>query len=529
MERDGKKDISKKNLFESRLGFEILLSDISAHFINIPWQDIDQNIKQGLRSIVEFLGFDRGSLFQLSETGMTLTHSSAAKGFESMNPYIAEKEIPWALNRILKDKSIVKFGNINELPDKAAKDKIFFEKYGPVSVVAFPLIADGDVFGAVAFGNLKIEKSLPDDLVERVRLVGIIFANALIRKNNEKSLQQAFSEISLLKDQLKMECGYLREEIDLEFKHGEIVGQSDAIKKVLMLIEQVASTDSTVLLSGETGTGKELLARAIHNLSKRKKRVMVKVNCTTLPSTLVESELFGREKGAYTGAMIKQTGRFEVADGSTIFLDEISEMPFELQPKLLRVIQEGEFERLGSTKTIQVNTRIISATNRDLAKYVKTGNFREDLYFRLNVFPIIVPPLRERIEDIPLLIWTFVREFEEIMGKTIEKIPQKSMEAMTRYHWPGNVRELKNMVERAMILNQGPSLALLAPANSSSKNEILNLHELEKNHIIKILRKTSGLIRGNNGAAELLGLKPTTLDAKIKRLKIPRHPYQAPK
>ena len=289
-------------------------------------------------------------------------------------------------------------------------------------------------------------------------------------------------------------------------------------------IEQVATTDSTVLLLGDTGTGKELLARAIHNLSNRKDRAMVKVNCTTLPSTLVESELFGREKGAYTGAMTRQIGRFEVANGSTIFLDEIGELPTELQPKLLRVLQDGQFERLGSTQSIKVDARVIAATNQDLAKAVRMGNFREDLYFRLNVFPISVPPLRMRQEDIPLLIWAFVREFEGLMGKTIEHIPNTSMDAMRRYAWPGNVRELRNIVERAMILNRGSTLALEVPEANSLNMEPLTLEEMEKNHIIKVLQNTGGRVRGKHGAAKILGLKPTTLDSKIKKLAIPRHP-----
>lgn len=529
MKDSSRKKPSVKDFSNNRLGFEILLSDMSAHFINTPWENIDDSIERGLRSIVDFLGFDRGSLFQLSNEDLVLTHSTAAEGFKSMPPYIPAKEVPWALNALLKNKKIFKFKSVDEMPAEADKDKQFFKKHGQVSAVAAPLIAEGELIGAVAFGTLQTERSLPESLMERVRLVGMIFANALVRKKNEESLQRAFSEISILKDQLKMECGYLREEIDLNFKHGEIVGQSDSIKKVLKLIETVASTDSTVLLLGETGTGKELLARAIHNLSNRKERAMVKVNCTTLPSTLVESELFGREKGAFTGALSKQTGRFEVADGSTIFLDEISEMPLELQPKLLRVLQEGEFERLGSTRTIKVNARIIAATNRNLSGEVKKGAFREDLYFRLNIFPISVPPLRNRKEDIPLLIWEFVREFEAIMGKTIKKIPKKSMEAMTQCRWPGNVRELRNMVERAMILNHGPVLELLAPDAQPSENEPLKLHALEKKHIISVLEKTRGRIRGRNGAAELLGLPPTTLDAKIKKLEIPRYPHKAPK
>jgi len=524
METGVNKSEFKENVLDERLRFEILLSEMSATFINIPYDHIDSEIESGLKRIVEFFCFDRGSLFQQCEDGMRLTHSWAVGNFKAMKSYIAEEEIPWATSVILKNKDIFKFNGIDDLPAEAVKEREFFEKYGPVSVVAVPLLAGGEVIGTVAFGNLQPKQPLPDELVERIRLVGMIFANALIRKNAEESLQKAFFEINDLKDRLKLECGYLREEIELKFKHGEIIGQSDAIKKVLIKIEQVATTDSTVLLLGDTGTGKELLARAIHNLSNRKDRAMVKVNCTALPSTLVESELFGREKGAYTGAMTRQIGRFEVANDSTIFLDEIGELPTELQPKLLRVLQDGQFERLGSTQSIKVDARVIAATNQDLAKAVRMGNFREDLYFRLNVFPISVPPLRMRQEDISLLIWAFVREFEGLMGKTIEHIPNTSMDAMRRYAWPGNVRELRNIVERAMILNRGSTLALEVPEANSLNMEPLTLEEMEKNHIIKVLKNTGGRVRGKHGAAKILGLKPTTLDSKIKKLAISRNP-----
>jgi transcriptional regulator with GAF, ATPase, and Fis domain len=274
---------------------------------------------------------------------------------------------------------------------------------------------------------------------------------------------------------------------------------------MLNLAEQVAETDTTVLIFGETGTGKELLARAIHNLSPRKDRQMIKVNCTVLPATLIESELFGREKGAYTGALNRQIGRFEIADGSTLFLDEIGELPLELQAKLLRVLQEGQFERLGSPKTISVNVRIIASTNRDLARALKEGKFREDLYYRLKVFPITAPPLRDRIEDIPLLVWAFAKEFKESMGKTIERIPSKSIAALQRYSWPGNIRELRT------------------PADPVSKvQEELNLAVIERKHIIAVLKKTTWRVSGEKGAAKLLGLKPTTLEARMKKLGIAR-------
>ena len=285
----------------------------------------------------------------------------------------------------------------------------------------------------------------------------------------------------------------------------------------------MAPTDSTVLILGETGTGKELLARAVHSQSDRKARTMVKVNCAALPSTLIESELFGREKGAYTGALTEQVGRFELAHRSTIFLDEISEMSLELQAKLLRVLQEGQFERLGDPKPIDVDVRVIAATNRDLAEAVQKGQFRNDLYYRLNVFPISIPPLRERREDIPTLVWHIVPEFAERMGKRIESIPKKTMEALQRYSWPGNVRELRNVIENAMIITTGPVLQVEMPQVSVGlRAENASLQEVERNHILDVLEMTDWRIRGENGAAEVLALKPTTLEARMRKLNIRR-------
>jgi len=326
-----------------------------------------------------------------------------------------------------------------------------------------------------------------------------------------------------LKQRLERENIYLREEVRLLVDHTDIVGQSVGIRKVLSQAEQVAKTDSTVLLVGETGTGKELLARAIHSMSLRKHRPLVTVNCASLPPTLIESELFGRERGAYTGAMTKMIGRFEIADGSTLFLDEIGELPLELQSKLLRVLEDGTFERLGSTRPVRVNVRIIAATNRDIARDVKEGRFRKDLYYRLNVFPIEVPPLRERPEDIPLLVRAFVREFQKRMGKEIESIPTKTMQALQSYAWPGNVRELRNVIEHAMILSKGKSLVVHVPKRASLVAGVTgNLEDMERTHIMAVLEKTGWRIAGQGGAAEVLGLKRTTLQAKMKKLGIKR-------
>jgi formate hydrogenlyase transcriptional activator len=367
------------------------------------------------------------------------------------------------------------------------------------------------------------------ELRVRERTAELMSSNAQLlreiedRKKAEESLREALKEVRQLKDQLRQENLYLREEINLIHSHKDIVGNSEAIRTVLKQIEQVAPTDSTVLIQGETGTGKELLAYAIHNLSVRKGRLMIKVNCAALPPTLIESELFGREKGAFTGALSKQIGRFEFADASTIFLDEIDALPLDLQAKLLRVLESGEFERLGSSRTVKVDVRIISATNRDLARLVGDGGFREDLYYRLNVFQIVVPPLRERRQDILPLVWSFVQEFSKRMGKRIESIPQKGVEALQSYAWPGNVRELRNVTERAMIITTGPVLHLDIPKTSQSgANRAGTLEEAEKRHIIEALEATGWRVSGKDGAAEILGINPKTLTSRMQRLGIQR-------
>ena len=366
-------------------------------------------------------------------------------------------------------------------------------------------------------------RSWSNDIINRFRLFGEVIENTISRQLTEKKLQTAFTEIQALKEQLEAENIFLREEINLQHQHKEILGKSRAIQNVLAEIEQVAGTDATVLVAGETGTGKELIARAIHNLSTRKKRAMVTLNCAALPVTLVESELFGREKGAYTGAMTRQLGRFEAAADSTIFLDEINALPPEVQAKLLRVLQYGTFERLGSTRTIKVDVRVIAATNKDLQKAVASGDFREDLYYRLNVFPITVPPLRERSEDISLLVWAFVREFSDRMGKTIDTIPKKSMQALESYGWPGNVRELKNHIERAMIISNGSTLQIppLDSADTLSR-AVETLDDLQRSHIYSVLNKTNWRISGPNGAAKILGINSKTLASRMQKLDIQR-------
>jgi len=347
-------------------------------------------------------------------------------------------------------------------------------------------------------------------------------------KRSEEQLLVACQEITRLKELLQAENIYLQQDVARKYNFGEITGQSEAMSFVFAQIDQVAPMNATVLLLGETGSGKGVVARAIHRRSSRKERPLITVNCTALPANLFESELFGREKGAFTGADARQIGRFELANGGTIFLDEIGEMPMELQCKLLRVIQDGEFERLGSPHTIKTDVRIIAASNRNLEEEIKNGTFREDLFYRLNVFPIKIPPLRQRKEDIPLLVNHFVAKFNKKMGKQIEIVPKDTLNELQGYRWPGNVRELESVIERAVIISQGKMLQVLdsfetyQKAEEPSGFEIKSLEELEQDHILRVLQKTGWRIEGEKGAAVLLGLNPSTLRARMRKFGIAR-------
>jgi len=348
---------------------------------------------------------------------------------------------------------------------------------------------------------------------------------ALERANDE--LKTALDEIHRLKDQIQQENSYLRHEISKRQRSGQIVSSSTAMRLLLTQIQQVAPTLASVLITGETGTGKELLATAIHEASPRKDRTMIRVNCAAIPAALIESELFGREKGAYTGALSRQIGRFELADGSTLFLDEVGELPMDAQAKLLRVLQEKQLERLGNPKTINVDVRVIAATNRSLSQAVAEGRFREDLYYRLNVFPIQVPPLRDRLEDIPKLAETFIQEFAKTMDKAIDGIAKTSLQTLCDYAWPGNIRELRNVIERAVILANGPILRVALPTDvlataMSPKSPLASLEKVERDHIMQVLEACGWRVRGQGGSAAILGLNPSTLESRMNKLGIRR-------
>jgi formate hydrogenlyase transcriptional activator len=391
------------------------------------------------------------------------------------------------------------------------------------SGLSVPLISNQGPIATMTLASRKVDAFSESDLELMVQIsvqVAIAVENAL-----------AFQQIGELKNKLAKEKLYLEDEIRTEFNFDEIVGNSPALRRILQQIETVAATDSTVLILGETGTGKELIARAIHNLSGRSSHTFVKLNCSAIPAGLLESELFGHERGAFTGAIAQKIGRFELADGGTLFLDEVGDIPLELQPKLLRVLQEQEFERLGSTRTIHTNVRLVAATNRDLDVMVNNREFRSDLFYRLNVFPIIAPPLRDRIEDVPLLVRYFAQKLSRRMNKRIETISEETLNAMMRYHWPGNIRELENFVERAVILTKGTNLnapvwelEIQTPADGDGvpRQRPTTMEAAEREHILDALRSTNWTIAGPNGAAALLGMKRTTLQSRIKKLGITR-------
>lgn len=519
------KDITEikqaEKVLEEHFRFQELVSRISQKFIGLSGVEFEQTIQDTLAQVGSYFEVDTVRLYRLSLKGDVLAfrlqwrseHLAPPKEL----PTIHKTVYPNLAAHYSKGEAIV-FNRIEEcppIPELLNALNLFGTKAG----VGVPLEFDDLGVDVFAMDKVLSEHVWPKDIIEQSKVIGQVILNAMRRREAETELQERHVEIVKLKSRLEQENIYLRKEIEINYRHDEIVGDSDAIKGVLSQAEMVANQNTSVLILGETGTGKELIAHAIHNMSPRKDRAMIKVNCAALPSTLIESELFGREKGAFTGALSKQIGRFEAADGSTIFLDEIGDLPLELQAKLLRVLHEGQFERLGSPKTVSVDVRVIAATNHDLEQAIREGRFRQDLFYRLNVFPITVPPLRERKEDIPLLVWAFVKELGGGMGRSIEKISKKTMDMLQEYPWPGNVRELRNVIERAMILSTRSTL-VIDRLESKDPTQIKNrtLEEIERNHIVDVLEGARWRVYGKDGAAEILGLKPSTLQHRMKKL-----------
>jgi len=517
--------VSTEVSLAERLAFERLLGELSAFFANLPHERVIAEIERALARLLDFLGFDRSSFgeFRDEQSPITVLCTVARQGFEPF-PLGEVPPLHWYFGILRTGQLLVLPDLPADLPPEAGVEAEFCRQSGLRSHLSIPLRVGGRVTCVIALDAFHRARAWPEDLIVRLKIVGEVFAQALARSRRESELAAALAEITCLKERLEAENSYLRQSGCARPVQAP-ASRSPRFNRVLDEIAQVAPTPATVLLLGETGTGKEVLADAIHALSERRERALIKVNCAALPNSLIEAELFGREKGAYTGALARQPGRFELADGGTLFLDEVGELPLELQVKLLRVLQDGGFERVGSTRTLRVDVRLIAATNRNLMHAIQEGRFREDLFYRLNIFPISLPPLRERREDIPGLVWEFVRQFSESMGKPIDHITEDSMQALIDHHWPGNVRELRNLIERAMILARGPTLHVAldrAPTLITRPTATDTLADTERAHILKTLEQTHWRIRGAGGAAERLGLKPTTLESRMKRLGLKR-------
>jgi formate hydrogenlyase transcriptional activator len=494
-----------------------LLLDITNRIVTkLELRDLLREIAASIRQLMQYDSV--GVALPNPEDGELRRYAGDHAGYEEMSVGPASE----------RAKTVFRTGK----PLIATKEEVAADPQGAISNMSlclYPLIIRERVLGVLGFGSSRENAFTEDDLTflgQVANQIALAVENAL-----------AYGQVSELKDKLAQENVYLESEIRSELHFEDIVGNSEQLRRVLKEIETVAPADSTVLIYGETGTGKELIARALHDLSSRKPNAFVKLNCAAIPTGLLESELFGHEKGAFTGAIMQRVGRFELANRGTIFLDEVGEIPLELQPKLLRVLQEREFERLGSTRTIRTDARLIAATNRDLKTMVEEQRFRSDLYYRLNVFPIRVPSLRERKEDIPLLVRHFVKEFSRRNQRVIDTIPSETMQALIRYHWPGNIRELQNVIERAVIISRGPvlnvALAELTPDVSSPPVPIVTsaksasheslqemLEETERNQILRALEDANGVVAGPNGAAARLGVKRSTLQLRMQRLGI---------
>ena len=489
----------------------------------VPSSDLDLAIVEGLRDLVDTLSLDAAVLCQTAGQMPDVSHGWIAPPLSTL-PELARLAAASVVRSRLETGAIASYTTLDEIP--ACDEREACRGVGLKSVALVPIaLADGyKVSAALAVGSMTAEEPWSALVIGHLRLVSSVLSQALVRKSGLTALERAMDEIHQLREDARDDDAQTAPAVKVFRTSGLIVSESLAVQRALAQVEQVARTPSTVLLLGETGVGKEVFAQAIHELSARQQRPMVRVSCAAIPAALIESELFGRERGAYTGALSRQIGRFEAANQSTLFLDEIGDLPAEIQVKLLRVLQERVVERLGSTQPIKVDVRIIAATNRNLEQGVEDKTFREDLFYRLNVFPIVVPPLRERVEDIPGLVWEFIHEFSQSLGKPVESVSKESMRQLQLYAWPGNVRELRNVIERAVILATSPRLTVPIPQTPASRlpQTSMTLREMEIEHIRTTLEIANWRIRGHRGAAERLGLKPTTLETRMAKLGIMR-------
>ena len=525
-------DITERKLAEDSVrrqaSYQKLLANLSSELIQARPYDIDRQLAEGLETVGNHYNLDAISIWWIADDreSMRSAHRWVRVEEKYRKTRLNRAEVPWVAEKLLAGESIT-VDDVDEMPMPALTDQRIFAARGTKSLMIVPLLIDGSLEGACAFSIFQKRRDWSAETVTELRLLAENLAGAIART-------RAVVEIAQLKDQLQAENFYLREEVRLAHGFDEIVGEDRELKKCLQAVEKVAPTDIPVLVLGETGTGKELIARAVHSLSSRQDKPMVSVNCPALPANLIESELFGHEKGAFTGAESSRRGRFELANGGTIFLDEIGELPLELQAKLLRVLQTGEYERLGGSKTLRTDVRLIAATNRNLERAIDRGEFRSDLYYRISSFPIRLPPLRQRDGDIPLLAEHFVHKHAGHLGKTVEAISANMIRELMDYEWPGNVRELESIIERSLISTAshavlelpGP-LRLIVNLEQSRGSHIVpddnGLSSVERTHILNVLEESNWKISGSDGAAAVLGIPPSTLRSKMKRLGISKH------
>jgi transcriptional regulator with GAF, ATPase, and Fis domain len=509
------------------------LAALSDRLLNAPPERVAADLEEIIESLTRILGVDRCTLAEFTDEGrsLTWTHTFALPGIPPW-PLDVSATLPWYTEQVRQGFTLVLPRLPDGLPPTAKAEAGFVAAVGLKSHLMVPLRAEGQVLGCLGGGSFRSFRTWSPELLSSLALVAGVLSSVLLRRQSGERLRAVEElnrslqdEIRELRARLEADSTYLQKEILRAEGFDGIVGTSAALSKVLHQIEQVAAADSPVLVLGETGTGKDLVARAIHDRSRRKNRPLVPVNCAALPDALIESELFGYEKGAFTGAVARTLGRFEMADGGCILLDEIGELPLGVQAKLLRVLEGGTFERLGSSKTIRVDVRVLAATNRDLARDVREGRFRPDLYYRLNVFPLTVPPLRERSEDVPLLVWHFINARQSALGRSIKRVPERLMRALETHAWPGNVRELENLVERALIVSAGPNLEIDAPfaeATGGMTSSLTRLDDVQRAHIEAVLRQCGWKIAGKGNAADRLGLKRGTLQFRMRKLGIRR-------
>ncbi len=523
--------------------FEYLLSEISATYINLPAEKLEKELAIDFRRLTQMLGADVSILYMASKREGVFVAAKALIYFIDKNrsenkhlaewlegnPVIGAGHFPYLFENWHRGEAVA-WGSVDDMPLSANAEREAQRSRGIKSALGVPIMFDREMKGIISIATTRDYRIWPESLIPRLRLFGEVFINALMRKKSEQKLNNAFAEINRLKRQAEADYSYLRQEVDFDYKdtlHG-IVGKSDALGNILSKVRQVAATNTTVLILGETGTGKGLVARAIHNMSHRRDRPLLQVNCAALAPSLIESELFGFEKGAFTGAVARRAGRFEAARGTTLFLDEIGDLPLTLQPKLLRILEEGEFERVGGNKTLQTDVRLIAATSKNLKDEIVTGGFRRDLWYRLSIFPIVVPPLRDRLDDIPLLVAYFIEKYSKWAGKEFKSIPSHFVQGLQSYSWPGNIRELKNVIERAVIVSKDNELKLeeAFSENLQSQNERLSMRKAiertERALVLQALQESNWVIDGPNGAARQLEMSGNNFRYYVTKFGIKR-------